>query len=37
MADRSIAAGDTLNKLRFEFNGTVEDIGAHIMSFIRCK
>ena len=27
MADRSIAAGDTLNKLRFEFNGTVEDIG----------
>ena len=27
MADRSIAAGDTLNKLRFEFNGTAEDIG----------
>ena len=27
MADRSVAAGDTLNKLRFEFNGTAEDIG----------
>jgi hypothetical protein len=27
MADRSIAAGDTLNKFRFEFNGTAEDIG----------
>jgi len=27
MADRIIAAGDTLNKLRFEFNGTAEDIG----------
>ena len=27
MADRNIAAGDTLNKLRFEFNGTAEDIG----------
>ena len=27
MADRSIAAGDTLNKLRFEFNGSAEDIG----------
>jgi hypothetical protein len=27
MADRSIAAGDTLNKLRCEFNGTAEDIG----------
>ena len=27
MADRSIAVGDTLNKLRFEFNGTAEDIG----------
>ena len=27
MADRSIAAGDTLNKLRYEFNGTAEDIG----------
>jgi len=27
MADRSIAAGDTLNKLRFEFNGTAEDVG----------
>ena len=27
MADRSISAGDTLNKLRFEFNGTAEDIG----------
>ena len=27
MADRSIEAGDTLNKLRFEFNGTAEDIG----------
>ena len=27
MADRSIAAGDTLNKLRFEFNGTADDIG----------
>ena len=27
MADRSIAAGATLNKLRFEFNGTAEDIG----------
>ena len=26
MADRSIAAGDTLNKLRFEFNGSAEDI-----------
>ena len=26
MADRSVAAGDTLNKLRFEFNGTAEDI-----------
>ena len=26
MADRSIAANDTLNKLRFEFNGTAEDI-----------
>ena len=24
MADRSIAAGDTLNKLRFEFNGTAD-------------
>ena len=27
MADRSVAAGDTLNKLRFEFNGSAEDIG----------
>ena len=27
MADRSIAAGDTLNKLRFEFNGSAEDVG----------
>ena len=27
MADRSIAAGDTLNKFRYEFNGTAEDIG----------
>ena len=27
MADRIIAAGDTLNKFRFEFNGTAEDIG----------
>ena len=27
MADRSIAAGDTLNKLRFEFNGTADDVG----------
>tara|TARA_B100001093_G_scaffold489384_1_gene527497 strand:- start:44 stop:1330 length:1287 start_codon:yes stop_codon:yes gene_type:complete len=27
MADRSISAGDTLNKFRFEFNGTAEDIG----------
>jgi len=27
MADRSIAAGDTLNKFRFEFNGSAEDIG----------
>ena len=27
MADRSVAAGDTLNKLRYEFNGTAEDIG----------
>jgi hypothetical protein len=27
MADRSVAVGDTLNKLRFEFNGTAEDIG----------
>ena len=27
MADRNIAAGDTLNKFRFEFNGTAEDIG----------
>ena len=27
MADRSVAVGDTLNKLRFEFNGTTEDIG----------
>ena len=27
MADRSIAAGATLNKFRFEFNGTAEDIG----------
>ena len=27
MADRSIGAGDTLNKLRYEFNGTAEDIG----------
>jgi len=27
MADRSVAAGDTLNKFRFEFNGTAEDIG----------
>ena len=27
MADRSIAAGDTLNKFKFEFNGTAEDIG----------
>ena len=27
MADRSVAAGDTLNKLRYEFNATAEDIG----------
>ena len=27
MADRSVAAGDSLNKLRYEFNGTAEDIG----------
>ena len=27
MADRSVAAGDTLNKFRFEFNGSAEDIG----------
>ena len=27
MADRSVAVTDTLNKLRFEFNGTAEDIG----------
>ena len=27
MADRSVAVGDTLNKLRFEFNGTAEDVG----------
>ena len=27
MADRSVAVGDTLNKLRFEFNGTAEVIG----------
>ena len=27
MADRSVAVGDTLNKLRYEFNGTAEDIG----------
>ena len=27
MADRNIAVGDTLNKFRYEFNGTAEDIG----------
>ena len=27
MADRSVAAGDTLNKLRYEFNATAEDLG----------
>jgi len=27
MADRSVAVGDTLNKLRYEFNGTAEDVG----------
>ena len=27
MADRSIAAGDTLRKLFIEFNATAEDIG----------
>ena len=27
MADRSVAVGDTLNKLRYEFNATAEDLG----------
>ena len=27
MADRNIAVGDTLNKFRYEFNSTAEDIG----------
>ena len=27
MADRSVAVGDSLNKLRYEFNATAEDLG----------